>query len=68
MNLETIKVEIVKCDYGAMCDIFKIIKKNKEQYTKNKNGVFFNLGDLSEKTIKELKDYVAIKGSLKLFD
>ncbi len=39
-------------------DIFKIFKTRGEQYSNNSNGVFINLTDCKEDTIKEVFDYI----------
>jgi len=40
-------------------EIFKIVKKNAEiNFSKNKNGVFFNLSDISDSMYEELDNFV----------
>jgi hypothetical protein len=38
--------------------IFRIIRKSKESYTENSNGIFFDLSAISEETFIEIKDYL----------
>ena len=38
--------------------IFRIIRKSKETYTENSNGIFFDLSTLSNETFLEIKDYL----------
>lgn len=37
--------------------VYRVIKKNGEDYTVNSNGVFFDLDRLSDDTIRELNMY-----------
>tara|TARA_B000000475_G_scaffold214015_1_gene176211 strand:+ start:127 stop:465 length:339 start_codon:yes stop_codon:yes gene_type:complete len=38
--------------------IFEIIKKNNMNYSKNKNGIFVNMNNLSQPVLDELKKYL----------
>jgi hypothetical protein len=38
--------------------IFRIIRKSKETYTENSNGIFFDLSTISDETFLEIKDYL----------
>lgn len=38
--------------------IFRIIRKSKETYTENSNGIFFDLSTISDETFHEIKDYL----------
>jgi hypothetical protein len=38
--------------------IFDIIKQNNIKFSENRNGVFINLNQISEKTISEIKAYI----------
>jgi hypothetical protein len=38
--------------------IFRIIRKSKESYTENSNGIFFDLSTVSDTTFLEIKDYL----------
>jgi hypothetical protein len=51
---ETIKV-LSKPEQEA---IFRIIRKAKENYTENSNGIFFDLSDISDDTLLQIKDYL----------
>ena len=39
-------------------EIFKIFKTQNINYTENKNGIFINMNDLNNKTIKIIKKYL----------
>ena len=39
-------------------EIFRIIRKTKENYTENSNGIFFDLSTLSESTITQINEYL----------
>jgi len=39
-------------------EIFRIIRKTKENYTENSNGIFFDLSTLSESTIIQINEYL----------
>jgi hypothetical protein len=51
---DTIKV-LAKPEQEA---IFRIIRKAKENYTENSNGIFFDLSDISETALIQIKDYL----------
>ena len=38
--------------------IFRIIRKTKESYTENSNGIFFDLSAISDDTFLQIKDYL----------
>jgi len=38
--------------------IFKIIKSSGVKITQNSNGVFFNMNELSNETLKQIDDYI----------
>lgn len=38
--------------------IFRIIRKTKESYTENSNGIFFDLSTISDETFIQVKDYL----------
>ena len=38
--------------------IFRIIRKTKESYTENSNGIFFDLSIISEESIVQIKEYL----------
>ena len=39
-------------------EIFRILRKTKENYTENSNGVFFDLSQISEETFSQIKEYL----------
>jgi hypothetical protein len=39
--------------------IFRIIRKTKENYTENSNGIFFDLSTVSDDTFEQIKEYIA---------
>lgn len=43
-----------------MMYIFQIIVSEGETYTRNKNGIFFDLNNLNDKTLNRIKEYIDI--------
>lgn len=39
-------------------EIFRILRKTKESYTENSNGIFFDLSTLSEDAFLQIKEYL----------
>ena len=39
-------------------EIFRIIRKMKENYTENANGIFFDISLLSEETLQQIQEYI----------
>ena len=39
-------------------EIFRIIRKKKESYSENSNGIFFDLSTVSTDTLLKIKDYI----------
>ena len=39
-------------------EIFRIIRKQKESYSENSNGVFFDLSSVSFDTLNRIKEYI----------
>ena len=39
-------------------EIFRIIRKTKENYTENSNGIFFDLATISESTFIQINEYL----------
>jgi cell shape-determining protein MreC len=39
-------------------EVFRIIRKSKENYTENSNGIFFDLLSISENTLLEIREYI----------
>ena len=53
------KKKIEKLSKIHCIELFEIIKKNTDKYTINKNGVFLNFKNLSNKTLIEIHDFLA---------
>lgn len=53
-----IKEKLEKLNNFNSIYIFNILKKNDEKYTINTNGLFFDLLEISNKSIKEIEDYL----------
>jgi len=51
---ETMKV-LVKPEQE---EIYRIIRKSKENYTENSNGIFFDLALISDTTFLQIKEYL----------
>lgn len=39
-------------------EVFRILRRGKEQYTENSNGIFFDLTTLSEETFQQISEYI----------
>ena len=39
-------------------ELFRIIRKTKENYTENSNGIFFDLTTISDDTFNQIKEYL----------
>lgn len=39
-------------------EIFRIIRKTKENYTENSNGIFFDLSGISDEAFNQMKEYI----------
>jgi hypothetical protein len=39
-------------------EVFRIIRKTKENYTENSNGIFFDLAGISDDTFIQIKEYL----------
>lgn len=39
-------------------ELFRIIRKTKENYTENSNGIFFDLATVSDDTFSQIKEYL----------
>lgn len=39
-------------------EIFRIIRKTKENYTENSNGIFFDLSMISDEAFNQIKEYI----------
>jgi hypothetical protein len=53
-----IKKKIDELSEHELSEIFRIIKKNNEKYSTNKNGIFINLSSLRKNTIHELNNFI----------
>ena len=51
---ESIKI-LVKSEQE---ELFRIILRNKIEYTENTNGIFFDVGKLDEKVLKEIQNFL----------
>jgi Bromodomain extra-terminal - transcription regulation len=51
---ENLKI-LVKSEYE---EIFRILKRNKEQYTENSNGIFFDVNTVSDPCFQALQEYM----------
>jgi hypothetical protein len=56
-NLE-LKKKIEILSENELCEIFKIIKNNKEKYSTNNNGIFINLSTLKKISIQEISNFL----------
>ncbi len=39
-------------------EVFRIIRKMKENYTENSNGIFFDLSVISDNTFNQIREYL----------
>lgn len=53
-----IKKKIDELSEHELTEIFRIIKKNNEKYSTNKNGIFVNLSSLRKNTIQEINNFI----------
>jgi len=68
-NLQEIKNKVEILTENELAEIFKIIKKNNEKYSTNKNGIFVNLTTLKRATIIELSNFLYFcENNDKIFD
>jgi hypothetical protein len=51
---ENLKV-LVKSEYE---EVFRILKKNHEEYTENSNGIFFDVNAVSQITFDQFQEYM----------
>ena len=54
----SLRDKIQGLDKFHQIEIFRIFKTQKINYTENKNGIFINMNDLNNKTIKIIKKYL----------
>lgn len=57
-DLKELRQKIDLVDEIHHYKIFEIIKNNSMNYSKNKNGVFINMNQMSKKTLKDIDDYL----------
>jgi DNA repair ATPase RecN len=57
-GLKQLRQKIDNVDEFHHSKIFEIIKKNEVNYSKNKNGIFVNMNKMTEKTLKDIDDYL----------
>jgi hypothetical protein len=57
MNLEKLKQDIECLSKAKHIELLRILKENNIEYSENKNGVFFNLSELSPSVIKKIYDF-----------
>ena len=68
-NLQEIKSKIDILTENELAEIFKIIKKNNEKYSTNKNGIFVNLTTIKRATVIELSNFLYFcENNDKIFD
>ena len=53
-----LKNKILKLSEEDHIQIFYILKNNNEQYTVNKNGLFFDIINISNNTLKRIVKYI----------
>ena len=56
--LNNLKNEIMKMSEIEWINIFNIVKNNNVPFTKNNNGVFINMSDLTEDSIKKINNVI----------
>jgi len=39
-------------------EVFRILRKQKESYSENSNGIFFDLSAISHDTLQKMKEYI----------
>ena len=51
---ETLKI-LVKAEYE---EVFRILKRNKEDWTENSNGIFFDMAAIKDQSLGQLSEYM----------
>jgi hypothetical protein len=51
---ENLKI-LVKSEYE---EVFRILKRNREEWTENSNGIFFDMAAIKEQTMGQLTEYM----------
>lgn len=62
-NLLNLKINS-ETDYKLSKTIFIILKKNKDSFSENSNGIFFDLNDISTESLKEIEEAINRKESI----
>lgn len=57
-NLKLLRDQIEKLDPIHQIHIFKILKKNKIEYTENSNGIFINMTLLNDGTLNHIQKFI----------
>jgi hypothetical protein len=57
-NLTALRDNIENLEKHQHLHIVKIIQKNNIDFTENRNGIFLNMKDLNQETIKEILQYL----------
>jgi len=57
-ELTALRDNIENLEKHQHLQIVKIIQKNNIDFTENRNGIFLNMKDLNEKTMKEIIQYL----------
>ena len=57
-ELTKLKQKILNLTKNEYTEIFKILKKNNQKYSENKNGIMFDFMKISDDTETKLKDAV----------
>lgn len=52
---ENLKI-LVKAEYE---EVFRILKRNREDWTENSNGIFFDMAAVKEQTMDQLTEYMS---------
>ena len=53
-----LKDDLSKLNSEQYIEVYRLLQENNISYNSNKNGIFFNLGNLNNSMINKLKDYV----------
>lgn len=59
-RIELYNILNIKMTTELAKEILTILRKNKENFSENSNGIFFDLRDVSEETIKEINQSLEI--------
>lgn len=57
-NRKKLHEEIKKCSRTEQEELYRILKRENEQLSENKNGIFFDLMSLSAKSIKKINEWI----------